>query len=193
MNSKMQSAPRAARLDGLHRSGSRSSSTTTSSPGASSRTSSAPMRSSAQRLRGEDPVAVEAARARAAGSRRGSRKPTSFPSARRTAENAPSIRAIVAGDGLLERPRVAGDQGGDDLGVRGRREPRPFGAGAPARSSLGVREVAVVAERDGPRRARAGRSAARWPSASSRSSSSARARSRPGRAGRAASARRRPA
>ena len=62
------------------------------------------------------------------------------------------VRALEArhrrGDGLGQRRRVAGDQGCDDLGVRGRAEPDPIRDELVAESP-GVRQVAVVAERNG--------------------------------------------
>ena len=55
-------------------------------------------------------------------------------------------------DGLLERTLVAGDQRRDHLGVRGRAQARAVGE-EPGAELARVREVAVVAERDGSRAA----------------------------------------
>ena len=55
-------------------------------------------------------------------------------------------------DGLGQRRRVAGDQGRDHLGVGGRAEPDPVGDELVAQR-VGVRQVAVVPERDRARAA----------------------------------------
>ena len=55
-------------------------------------------------------------------------------------------------DGLGQRRRIARDQGRDHLGVGGRAEPDPVGDELVAQR-LGVRQVAVVPERDGARAA----------------------------------------
>ena len=114
------------------------------------------------------------------------------PRARRPS-SAPSSRRIVARDRVLERRRRRSRSAPRSARCRTWMVTRRPRAASSSRSSLGVDQVAVVAERDRARARRGGRSAARSPSASSRSSSSACGRSRARRAGRAASARRTPA
>ena len=137
----------------------------------------APTMSSAQRLGGEHRAARRARPARAGGCRRGSRTPISGlgreqrrPRRRRGCATSPRSSPRAGG-------RVLGDQRADHLGVGRRVEVHA------ARDELvaqlgGVREVAVVAERDGAAAAVADDRLRVLPGAPSRSSSSGCGRSR---------------
>src|SRR3954453_17012550 len=103
------------------------SSISTSSPGASSRSSSAPTRSSAQvsEARIHSPCSP---RPRQSGRKPcRSRKPTSVPFESATPQKPPPEPRHRAGDRVLERRLVVGDQSGDQLRVGGGGERDPLG------------------------------------------------------------------
>ena len=136
------------RLDGLARLRTPCSSISTSSPGASSRSSSAPTRSSAHvsEARTHSPCSP---RPRQSGRKPcGSRKPISLPFGERDHRERAVEPRHRAGDRVLERRRVVRDQRGDHLGVGGRRERDAVGGELVAQLGR-VDEVAVVPERDG--------------------------------------------
>ena len=145
MNSKMQSAP-PFRLTAW-RKRAPCSSMTTSSPGRSSRSSRAPIRSSAH----VSDASTHASSRRPTTSGRipsGSRKPASAPLREDDrGERALDVRHRV-GHGVGQVVgRVLGDQGGDHLGVGCRLEAdAPFAQVGAERRRVG--QVAVVAERD---------------------------------------------
>ena len=121
-------------------------STTTSSPGSSSRSSRAPMMSSAQ----VSDASTTASSSRPTTSGRipsGSRNPATASSVRSTAANAPSIRPIASATASSSGPDVPRDQGGDHLGVGRRLQAHAIAAQLGAQPGR-VREVAVVAERN---------------------------------------------
>ena len=166
-----------------------SSSTQTTSPGRTSRTTSAPMRSSAHvsdATTQSSPICPSESGRKPSGSRNA----TSVSSTSAVTEYAPSSRRHRRCDGLDERRRIARDQRRDDLGVRAGCEPDAVGdelaRGAPRRSR-GCR----CARARSCARARDGSAAGRSTTCSRRSSSSACARSRPRPAAPGAAARRR--
>ena len=125
------------------------SSSTTSSPGASSRSTVAPMMSSAQRLGCEHPGVVDAAdhqRADAVG--------IAEPGDRVLGEDDGGEGALdllhrVGDGGAQVARRVVRDQRRDHLGVRGRVQPHPLLAQLVAEGGR-VGQVAVVGQRDRP-------------------------------------------
>ena len=168
-----------------------SSSTHTTSPGRTSRTTSAPTRSSAH----VSDATTQSSPMRPSVSGRmpsGSRNATSTPSAIATTEYAPASRRIVAATASGSGAGLAREERRDHLGVGRRRELHARCEELVA-ERLGLDEVAVVPERDRPLGAVVDDRLGVRPVDAARSSSSACARSRPRRAAPRASPRRTPA
>ncbi len=123
----------------------------TSSPGSTSRTYSASIRSRAQVSEQTIVARRRAGRSPAAGSPTGRGPPPGVSGVRNSSEKAPITFGEAGGDGVLETLAVAASvQVEDHLGVRGGLEDRAGGLELLPQQP-GVDEVAVVAQGDGPR------------------------------------------